>query len=37
MSEHEFRMEVWRHVVAIVKVLARFWFDRKVVISNDSS
>lgn len=35
MTEHEFRLEVWRHVVAIMRALAFYWFGKRLNIGGD--
>lgn len=32
MTEQEFRNEMWRHLVAILKAVALYWFGRKLNI-----
>jgi|PlaIllAssembly_1097288.scaffolds.fasta_scaffold884853_2 hypothetical protein len=35
MSEHEFRLEIWRHIAGIVKALYRYWFGKKIIIGHE--
>jgi len=32
MTQAAFKIELWRHIVAIVRLLALYWFDRKLVL-----
>lgn len=35
MTELEFRLAVWRHIVAIVKALSLYWFGKYIRIEED--
>jgi hypothetical protein len=36
MSEEQFRNEIWRHAIAILKAIALYWFGKRINIGGDA-
>ena len=36
MTEAQFKLEIWRHLVAIFRAVALYWFQRPIVIEGVS-